>query len=68
MPTFSTSLPPAAGPRHAAVRNRDRPGAWLTASWAALHLPVLALLGFSVHHEVEARLQASATAPDLPVS
>ncbi|MGW3075113.1 hypothetical protein [Kitasatospora sp. NPDC001132] len=67
MPTHSTSLP-SAGPRHAAVPDRDRLGTFLAASWAALHLPALALLGLSVHHQVEERPQAAATTPDLPIS
>lgn len=66
MPTHSTSLP-SVGPQHAAAPDRDRFGTFLTASWAALHLPVLALLGLSVHHQVEARFQAAATAPE-PIS
>ncbi|GAA1964018.1 hypothetical protein [Kitasatospora viridis] len=67
MPTHSTALP-SAGPRHAAP-DRDRLGTFLTACWAALHLPVLALLGLTVHnHPAAASDQLPATAPDLPVS
>lgn len=68
MPTPSTSPPPA-NRRHAAPADRDRLGAFLTASWAALHLPVLALLGLAVHNQpTEASPQIAATAPDLPAS
>ncbi|MFJ6617346.1 hypothetical protein ACIQOW_07155 [Kitasatospora sp. NPDC091335] len=68
MPTPSTSPPPASR-RHAAPPDRDRLGTFLTASWAALHLPVLALLGLAVHnHPAEASPQAAATVPDLPAS
>ncbi|MFD0348214.1 hypothetical protein ACFQ0M_23665 [Kitasatospora aburaviensis] len=49
MPTPSTS-PPTTSRRHAAPADRDRLGTFLTASWAALHLPVLTLLGLAVHH------------------
>ncbi|MCX4748027.1 hypothetical protein OG455_21335 [Kitasatospora sp. NBC_01287] len=67
MPTHSTAMP-AVGPRHAAPDD-DRLGTFLTACWAALHLPVLALLGLMVHsHPAEASAQVPATAPDLPVS
>ncbi|MFJ7247264.1 hypothetical protein ACIQWA_21820 [Kitasatospora sp. NPDC098652] len=68
MPTPSTSLPPASR-RHAAPADRDRLGAFLAASWAALHLPVLAMLGLSVHNQLaEASPRMAATAPDLPAS
>lgn len=66
MPPHSTSSP-SVGPRHAAAPDRDRLGTFLAASWAALHLPVLVLLGFAVHHQAEARPQAAANTPDLPV-
>ncbi|MFE7188118.1 hypothetical protein [Kitasatospora sp. NPDC057541] len=68
MPTPSTSPPPASR-RHAAPADRDRLGTFLTASWAALHLPVLTLLGLAVHHHpADASLQSAATAPDVPAS
>ncbi|MFJ6380181.1 hypothetical protein ACIQI7_09290 [Kitasatospora sp. NPDC092039] len=67
MPTPSTSPPPA-NRRHAAP-DRDRLGAFLTASWAALHLPVLALLGLAVHNQpAEASPRMAVTVPDLPAS
>ncbi|MEV8323308.1 hypothetical protein [Kitasatospora sp. NPDC056731] len=67
MPTSSTSPFPA-GPRLAAPQDRDRLGTFLTASWAALHLPVLVLLGFAVQQQVDARPEAAvAAAPDLPI-
>ncbi|MFE2106817.1 hypothetical protein ACFXAF_13230 [Kitasatospora sp. NPDC059463] len=66
MPTPSTSPPPA-DRRHAAPADRDRLGTFVTASWAALHLPVLALLGLAVHdHPSEASPRMAATVPDLP--
>ncbi|WP_030247572.1 hypothetical protein [Streptomyces sp. NRRL S-350] len=66
MPTSSTSPFPAA-PRHAAPPDRDRLGTLLTASWAALHVPVLVLLGLAVQHQHDARPEvAAAAAPDLP--
>ncbi|MFJ7277308.1 hypothetical protein [Kitasatospora sp. NPDC098663] len=65
MPTPSTSLPPA-GQRHAAPADRDRLGTFLTASWAALHLPVLAL---AVHnHPAEASPRMAAAVLDLSAS
>ncbi|MFB7944553.1 hypothetical protein ACFVT9_22525 [Kitasatospora cineracea] len=67
MPTHSTPLP-VVGPRHAAPPGRDRLSAFLTASWAALHLPVIILLGLSAHHQAEAGSPVVATAPDLPVT
>ncbi|MFE6744731.1 hypothetical protein ACFVGM_02655 [Kitasatospora purpeofusca] len=66
MPTHSTATP-SSGPRHAAP-DRDRLGTFLTASWTALHLPVLVLLGLAVDHQAEARPQVAATTPDLTVS
>ncbi|MFF7455276.1 hypothetical protein [Kitasatospora sp. NPDC008115] len=68
MSTPSTSPPPA-GRRHAAPADRDRLGTFLTASWVALHLPVLALLGVAVHdHPAEASPRMAATVPDLRAS
>ncbi|MEU7093056.1 hypothetical protein [Kitasatospora aureofaciens] len=65
MPTFGTSPLPAE-PGNAAPPGRDRLGTVLTAVWAALHLPALALTGLLVHHQVEARSEvAAASAPDL---
>ncbi|CAN3978226.1 hypothetical protein [Kitasatospora purpeofusca] len=68
MPTSSTS-PFSTAPRHAAPPDPDRLGTFLTASWAALHLPVLVLLGLAVQQQVDARPEiAAATAPDLPAA
>ncbi|MCX4683923.1 hypothetical protein OG401_06285 [Kitasatospora purpeofusca] len=66
MPTHSTATP-SNGPRHAAPA-RDHLGTFLTASWAALHLPVLVPLGLAVDREAEARPQVAATTRDLPIS
>ncbi|UKZ02965.1 hypothetical protein BOQ63_002215 (plasmid) [Streptomyces viridifaciens] len=65
MPTFSIS--PALAGLTATSPSRDRLGAFLAASWAALHLPVLALLGFAAQHQIDAQPEATAlpaTAPD----
>ncbi|MET8698374.1 hypothetical protein ABZW10_05800 [Kitasatospora sp. NPDC004723] len=66
MPTPNASLS-SSSRRHAAPADRDRLGTFLTASWAALHLPVLALLGLAVHnHLTEASPRMAATVPDQP--
>ncbi|WP_327067573.1 hypothetical protein [Kitasatospora sp. NBC_01302] len=68
MPTNSLSSPAVSSPRHRAP-DRDRLGTFLTASWAALHLPVFLLLGLSIHQaDVHPQAAIPATTPDLPVS
>ncbi len=69
MPTYSTSplstsSPP--GPRHAAP-DRDRVGSLLTASWAALHVAAVSLLGLGVYQaESSHAVPMSASVPDQP--
>ncbi|AXI76902.1 LbetaH domain-containing protein [Peterkaempfera bronchialis] len=68
MPTDSPSAPAVSGPRHRAP-DRDRLGDYLTASWAAPHIPVLVLLGLVAHQPEPAAPSAApaAATPDLPL-
>ncbi len=69
MPTHSTSTLPAprpSGPLHAAA-DRDRVGNFLTASWAALHIAAISLLGLGVYQaETSPAVPMGASAPDQP--
>ncbi|MGF1431603.1 hypothetical protein [Kitasatospora sp. LaBMicrA B282] len=68
MPTNSFSSPAVSSPRHRAP-DHDRLDTFLTASWAALHLPVFLLLGLVIHQaDVHPQAAVAAATPDLPVS
>ncbi|WP_224278165.1 ATP-binding protein [Streptomyces sp. LS1784] len=60
-----TPVSGAGDPVRAAPADRDRLGAFLTASWAALHVAILGMLGLLVHHTAT-RLEGAVpvSAPD----